>query len=446
MPDTLHHETLNETLTNADVGIIGLGYVGLTLAIAMATAGIKVIGCDSNPVVSDMLHQGKIPFFEPGLLEGLQQQLGKHFAVASELPTTLPPTVIICVGTPLYEGTHTPNLQYLEAAIDAVSTRLQPDTLVVIRSTVSVGTSRTVVQTLQERFEFEPLLAFCPERTIQGKALEELHTLPQIVGGINPLASERAQAVFAQLTSYVNHVSSLEAAEMIKLMCNSHTDLIYGFGNQVALIAEALGLNAEELIRSANLNYPRPDLIGPGFVGGSCLSKDPYLLIHSTKERNYFPTLVHAARSHNESIPSHVGQRVLEMLQALQVNLPEAKICIAGFAYKGKPETDDLRGAPTAPILAIFSSRVRLIAGQDFVVDPSRLTALGVEPLYLEQAVDEASAVFVLNNHPKYRDYDLGELTARMRHPGVFFDAWGVFAEQECSCHPAVRYMRLGRG
>ena len=429
-----------------DVGIIGLGYVGLTLAIALAETGLTILGYDSNPTVIEALSHEQVPFFEPHLQEGLQQTLGQTFVLTAELPETLPAIVILCVGTPLYKGSHTPDFRDLEASVHAISTRVQADTLIIIRSTVSVGTSRALAQQLQQRLETVPHVAFCPERTIQGKALEELHTLPQIVGGLTSSAIERAKALFARLTPYVHTVSSLEAAETIKLICNAHTDLIYGFGNQVALIAEALALDARELIHYANLHYPRPDLARPGFVGGSCLSKDPYLLIHSVQSDPAAAALVKAARSYNESLPAYVGSRVLAALQRLAIPLAQAKICLMGFAYKGQPETDDIRGAPTEPILATFRGYVHLIVGHDFVVEPQRLRALEVEPLPVMDAIDQAAAVLVLNDHPRYCELTLQELTARMHHPGVFFDAWSLFVEQEQDCHPSVQYMRLGHG
>jgi len=439
MADTPHTK-------QADVAVVGLGYVGLTLAIALATEGVRVVGYDSDPKVMARLSKQQIAFVEPHLLEGLRETFGKTFMPLDALPTSLPPIVIICVGTPLQAGSLAPDLSYLQAAVDAISEGMQSETLLVIRSTVSVGTSTMIARQLEQRLGFLPQVAFCPERTIQGKALEELHNLPQIIGGLTPQAAERAREMFAHLTPCIHVVSSLEAAETIKLICNAHTDLLYGFGNEVALIAEALGLDAMELIHYANLDYPRPDLALPGFVGGSCLSKDPYLLIHSLEQRRHVPRLVKVVRTHNNAIPGYVGRQVLSALQKLQINLSTAKLCIAGFAYKGYPITDDMRGAPTEPILAIFRERVGLIAGQDFVVDPERLRGVGVEPMPLERAIDGSRAVLVLNNHPQYRSYTLRDLSARMEHPGIFYDVWGLFADQEPTCHPHVHYMRLGRG
>jgi UDP-N-acetyl-D-mannosaminuronic acid dehydrogenase len=292
----------------------------------------------------------------------------------------------------------------------------------------------------------EPLLAFCPERTIQGTALEELRVLPQIVGGLTEEAAQRAQALFGRLTPHVRVVSSLETAETIKLICNAHTDLIYGFGNQVALIAERLGLDADELITAANADYPRPDLSKPGFVGGSCLVKDPYLLTHSIQEHGLVAPMVMAARQLNESMPIAVAQRVLRHLCAQQANLSQVKVLLTGLAYKGQPETDDVRGSAVPAVLETLRGHEIQVVGHDFVVPPERISALGVAPVALEEGFAGADAVLVLNNHRKYLDMHLPDYLALMRRPGLLYDVWGIFQNQAERCCAGITYMRLGRG
>lgn len=434
----------NPLLEKADICVIGMGYVGLTLAIAFAEEGLQVIGCEARREVCDSLNRGQIHFLEKGIPEALQRYLGNSLSFVHELPATLPPTVIICVGTPIHEGTRASDLRQLEAASAAIAERITPETLVILRSTVPIGTSRHVVLPLLRRKVAQPLLAFCPERTIQGKALEELHKLPQIVGGLDETSARRARTVFETIVPQVINVSSLEAAEMIKLICNAHTDLIYGFGNEVALMAEALGLNAYELINAANLNYPRPDLSKPGFVGGGCLSKDPYHLINSVQHHGHYPSMVAAARHLNEELPLRVGERVLKTLQEAGLDLPQVRMLITGFAYKGQPETDDLRGAPVMPILDLFRNRVKLLMGHDFIVSPERIAALGVEPVNLETGFTGADAVLVLNNHVRYQEQDINDLASHMNRPAILFDAWGVFQEHFCY-QSQIRYLRLGQ-
>lgn len=441
----MHATEVEYSTAQADVCVVGMGYVGLTLAAALAEIGQRVVGYEVNEHVAGRLSAGESHFHEHGINEMLQRHAGQALSVTSQLPQPLPATVVICVGTPLDPLTKQPDLHYLEAAVAAIVERLTEDTLVIVRSTVPVGTCRALVLPALQARVAEPLLAFCPERTIQGIALAELRALPQIVGGLNSASTERAQALFAALTTQVNLVSSLEAAEMIKLICNAHTDLIYGFGNEVALIAEALGLDADEMISAANLNYPRPDLSRPGFVGGSCLVKDPYLLVASAQRAGYFPPMVAAARQLNESVPQRVAERVLQALRQQGCDPAGATILISGFAYKGQPETDDVRGSAVQPILDYLQGQTGRLLGHDFVVSDAQIATHGVEPVELAHGFAQADAVVILNNHRLYQTHDLRQLTAE-RLPVVLYDAWGVLADQAEAQQGTMQYLRLGHG
>jgi UDP-N-acetyl-D-mannosaminuronic acid dehydrogenase len=240
---------------------------------------------------------------------------------------------------------------------------------------------------------------------------------------------------------------SLEAAEMVKLVCNAHTDLLYGYGNEVALMAEALGLDADEIIRAANVDYPRPDLCRPGFVGGSCLTKDPYLLSHSLRNTGYVPEMVQASRRLNERLPGHVARRVLSVLGASHPQLGDCRVLLAGVAYKGRPETDDTRGAPSEVIAAALRDQIAVVLGHDYVVSHERVAALGMKPVDLAEGFAGSDAVLFLTDHPRYLDEDVLKLANSMRKPAVVFDAWGCFKELFAdSPLDDVVYMRLGRG
>jgi UDP-N-acetyl-D-mannosaminuronic acid dehydrogenase len=412
-----------------DVCVVGLGYVGITLTAALLSTGRSVLGYEANKAVAEDLDAGNLHLTEPGVDEIVRKCAGDRLRVTAELPDDLPPTVIICVGTPIETGAARPKLCHLEAAATALAGRITAQTLVIVRSTVPVGTSRGVVLPLLRQRVTAPLLAFCPERTIQGQALTEVFSLPQIVGGLTDLARRAAGEFFAHLTPAVVPVSSLEAAEMIKLICNCHTDLIYGFGNEVALMAEALGLDAAELISCANAGYPRPDLSMPGFVGGGCLAKDPYLLMYALEPTGYRPNMIAAARSLNESLPGRVGERLLAALQQRGRDPAGAKVLLSGFAYKGRPATDDLRGAPYEALLHLLRTRVGEIVGHDFVVPPDRIAALGVRPVGLAEGFIGAHAALILNNHVSYADQDINALMATMRAPRLVFDAWRVLPQ-----------------
>lgn len=431
--------------TGHEVAVVGLGYVGLTMAVALADAGVRVLGYDVNTRLTAALRRGEFPFFEPGIPEAHATLPEGRFDIVDELPDVLPPAVIVCVGTPVDDVTHQPELRFLHAALDTLVPRLADDTLVIVRSTVPIGTSRSIVlPRLREKLA-QPLLAFSPERTIQGKALQELRELPQVIGALDERSLTRARELLGRLNPRHVTVSSIEAAEMVKLICNCHTDLIYGFGNEVAMMAESLGLDADEVIGAANFEYPRPDLHRPGFVGGSCLVKDPYLLMRSTEKGGYFPPLVSAARRLNESIPYQVADRVLRALKVADKG-EGAKVLLCGLAYKGWPVTDDVRGAPSVPVIETLRDHVGTIVAHDFMVGPERAASMGVQLVSLEEGFAGADAAVVLINHPDYRAADIARLVGTMRKPAVVFDAWGLYKDRLASTDSELTYLRLGRG
>jgi UDP-N-acetyl-D-mannosaminuronic acid dehydrogenase len=426
------------------IAVVGLGYIGLPLAAALADAGRQVFGLDTDPAAQEAARRGEPAFAEPGVGPLLRSLRPGALTVGSRLPDTAPAAVIICVGTPADPVTRRPDLRDLEAAVASVTPGLGDDTLVVLRSTVPIGTCRTVVEPLLRRQVAQPLLAFCPERTIQGRALDELRTLPQIVGGLDERSTRRAVELLKLVAPDQVVVSGLEAAEAVKLICNAHTDMLYGFGNEVALIAERFGLDAYELIESANLHYPRPDLARPGYVGGSCLVKDPYLLIDVSTRAGYVPAIVSAARAVNESLPGRATDRVLTAL-AGRGPLVEQKVLVAGIAYKGHPETDDVRGAASVEVARRLAGRVGVLAGHDFVVPDERVARLGLEPTGLDDGLRGADALLLLTDHAGYRDLTAECLLGLMHERPVVYDVWSVLHER-LSGRDDLTYLGLGRG
>ena len=425
------------------VGVVGLGYVGLTLAVTLAKKGFTVFGADRVPRVVEALAAGRPHLFEPGVEEAWRAFLGERLHVATALPRDPLDAVVLCVSTPVESATHAPDLEGLRAAARAVAAGCAPDTLVIVRSTVPVGASRGVVlPELLARWG-RARLAFCPERTIQGQALRELEQLPQVVGGLDDASAEAAAVLFARVTPRVVRVSSLEAAELVKLVNNCHTDLIYSFGNEVALLAERAGLDPLEVIRAANVDYPRPDLSRPGYVGGGCLSKDPYILLASGKALGHEPWLVGRARALNEYLPLHVARHFLTLLGQARGGLDGARVALLGFAYKGWPPTDDMRGAPVLAMLEVFREARLTLAGHDFLVAPQIIRDLGVEPRPLEHVFDGADGVLVVTDHPEYAKLDLGAALAQLRRPALVYDSWRILDEAAVRA-AGIRYAAIG--
>ncbi|MGZ4649880.1 MAG: nucleotide sugar dehydrogenase, partial [Kineosporiaceae bacterium] len=296
------------------VGVIGMGYVGLTLAAALADKGFEVHGVDVRQTVLDSLRRGRPHIVEPGVDEVFARLTGSRILVEPRLPAGGVDVAVICVSTPVDQDTHEPYVKNIDAAARHIAEVCSPDTLVVVRSTVPVGTSREVVLPALREVWGEALLVMAPERTIQGQALLELVELPQVVGGLNERSLARGVEFFAGLARQVVPVSTLETAELVKLTNNCHTDVIYAFGNEVAMLTERLGLDPLEVIRATNLDYPRPDIAKPGYVGGGCLSKDPYIMLAGSGRSGHTPELIRSARTLNEELPAHVARRVVDLL------------------------------------------------------------------------------------------------------------------------------------
>ncbi|HKC99306.1 MAG TPA: nucleotide sugar dehydrogenase [Methylomirabilota bacterium] len=428
------------------VGIVGLGYVGITLAVALARKGFTVFGCDRVPEVVTALAAGRPHIFEPGIAEGLAEHLNARLQVSGALPDTPLDAVVLCVSTPVDPMTQRPNLEGLRSAAHAVARAVGPDTLVVVRSTVPVGASRAVVLPELLAAWGRARLAMCPERTIQGQALRELEELPQVIGGLDEASGEMAESLFSGLASRTVRVSSLEAAEAVKLINNCHTDLIYSFGNEVALLAERLSLDPMELIRAANVDYPRPDLARPGFVGGGCLSKDPYILLASAAAVGHQPWLIGNARRLNEHLPGHVAQRFVELLGETRGRVEGARVALLGFAYKGFPPTDDMRGAAVVPMLDVLREKKLTLLGHDALVGPDVIRGLGVAPCALEEAFEGTDGVLIVNDHPSYSRLDVAAVLPRMRRPALVYDCWRVLPIDATGRIDGIRYASIGLG
>jgi len=421
------------------VGIVGMGYVGLTLAAAMARTGrYEVHGVDVQPDVVDSLSRGEPHIYEPGVGEAFAELVGQRIFVGPQLPDGGVDAVVICVSTPVDPATHEPYLDNLVAAAEHVAARCRPGTLVVVRSTVPVGASRRFVLPPLERAWGAARLVMAPERTIQGQALRELVELPQVIGGIDQESLELGLDLFRGLVRQLVPVSSLETAELVKLANNCHTDVIYSFGNEIAMLTERLGLDPLEVIRAANLDYPRPDLARPGYVGGGCLSKDPYLMLAGAQRYGYTPQLIKSARALNESLPGHVARRVVRLMPGGG----GGTLAVLGWAYKGWPPTDDMRGTPIAAMMPVFTAAGIRVLGHDPRVRAEVIRAHGGEPVDLAEGFRAADGVLIVTDHPDYRAIDVSAALAGSRARFVF-DSWRVLdADRVAAC--GVRYAALG--
>ncbi|HGY92855.1 MAG TPA: nucleotide sugar dehydrogenase [Planctomycetes bacterium] len=415
--------------TDFRVAVVGLGYVGLTLSCVLAREGFLVHGIDVDPELIRGIREARPRFHEPGIPEILATHMERNLFAGEKLGQSSLDAVVLAVSTPVDDVTRRPRLGHLIAAVEGLAGHITSDTLIIVRSTVPVGTTTRILQPILRDMlrTNDILLAFCPERTIQGQALREVKNLPQLVGGVNARSTEAARAFFERFCGRVVTLSSPEAAELTKLVNNAHTDVLYAFANEMAGYAERHGVDPREVVHGANFEYPRPDVAHPGFVGGGCLSKDPYLLLDATPDSE--PSLVRNARRINEELPRRVGRRIVEGLLSLGKNPSNSRVLFCGVAYKGTPPTDDTRGNPLEPILEAVGHRLGEKLAHDFQVSDARIRAMGVEPTSLSEGFESADAVVFLNNHRGYRELaaSLPVLAAKSHAPLLFMDCWRIF-------------------
>lgn len=439
---------LPQTFKDTNVCIVGLGYVGLTLAVAMADAGFVVHGVETNPEILRCLADHKAHFSEVGLNDRLKAQiLRNRMTFAKRLTADRAASVyIVTIGTPIKENKRT-NTEALQSVIHDIAAVLRDGDIVVLRSTVRVGTTTDIVKPILDATNKQYDLAFCPERTLEGKALLELRTLPQVVGGISDQSTFRASQVFSFLTPSIVRVRDAETAEMVKLINNTQRDLLFAFANEVAAMCDACGISAHEVIASGNMGYPRANLPYPGPVGGPCLEKDPYILAEGLEPYGVKPQLALAGRLWNESLPA----RSLAMMKSDLVergNPNPTRIAILGSAFKGRPETDDLRGSLVIPVIAGLKEAfpgAELVAW-DPVVPHHALRDLGLTPVdTVEQAFGGASLVIMQNNHVDLERLKLPDLSRLMNRPGLVYDFWNQHNKLTSSeMAEGVRYRALG--
>jgi nucleotide sugar dehydrogenase len=433
------------------VAVLGLGFVGLTLAVVLADAGFQVLGIESQLAVVEMLKKSTPHFYEAGLANQLRAHIGRNLIVENSLTDSSCDVYIVSVGTPIDEK-HQPIMGFVEEACRAIGRVMKSGDTIMLRSTVPVGTTRKVCLPILEKEsrlvagrDFS--LVFAPERTVAGKALKELRALPQIIGALDSQGAEVAAALYRELTATIVILDSIEEAEMVKLVNNTFRDTIFAFSNEVALVCDSYNLDAIKVIAAANEGYPRDPvpLPSPG-VGGVCLKKDPYLLQVSAEANNIETTILGRSRIVNEYMPMHVYLKFARFCARKGLKLSETRVFLVGFAFKGWPETSDMRDSPTLELLNLLHQAGVRISGFDPVVISEHLDKLdGVQSVSLEDGFKDADAVFVMNNHPSYEDWNLLSLLETMKKPGLFLDGWSMFRMDEIARVDGISYSSVSK-
>lgn len=448
MKKSILDSTVPEDFPDRNICILGLGFVGVTLATAMADVGFQVTGIEIRDEVIEKLASGNPHFFEPGLSARLKKVTENgHLKAFKQIPKDCKCTVfIITVGTPLDEYKQI-NLNGIQNICKDISEHLKDGDLVILRSTVKLGTTQTVIYPLLKKTGKRFEIAFCPERTVEGQAMEELRYLPQIIGANNLSTSIRAGHIFQFLTPTVVRVSDLETAEMIKLIDNTKRDVVFGFSNEVARMCDAAGLSAEEVIRAGRFGYSRTDLPIPGPVGGPCLSKDSHILAQSMSEYGIVPEITVAARKVNEEQPAEVVKFLSNLIKNKK-NFPKnLTISLLGIAFKGQPATDDVRGTTAKAIFEALKTAFpeAQFWGYDPVVHLDAIQEFGLIPKAdLHETIAKSHIVMILNNHPMFASIPIEKWAHEMVEPAMIYDFWNNFSRKNLCLPKNVQYVALG--
>lgn len=440
--------------SNKNICVLGLGHVGLTLSLVMAEKGFKVFGFDINDKVIEDTKALKCDFYEKDISTYLKRYSNKKLFATSDLSEVEASVYIITVGTPINPETNIPRIDYIEKASKSIASKLKKGDTVILRSTVPVGTTRNVVAPILSEVSGlicgqDYSLAYAPERTIEGEALAEIKELPQVIGGFDRKSREITEKIFKKITGgLINDVGLLENAEMVKIMNNTFRDVKFAYANELALICKGLDLDMVKLAKAANLGYTRDKIPEPSpGVGGACLSKDSYILAYSTKDAPYQASLVLKAREVNESIPPDIASALKERLESVGKQLSESKIFIVGFAFKGSPETSDIRQSTTLDLLddlVDLGANLNTICGFDPIVPQEDIIGLDVAYAEYEEGFHQADAVLFMNNHRSYSGLDIFSFLDMAKEDCILFDGWHTFEPTDITSLRSIQYLGVG--
>lgn len=401
--------------------VVGLGYIGLPTAVVLANAGFRVLGVDTNAEIVGKISSAHVTIAEPGLGPELEKAI-QSGRLTAHTQMQRADAYVIAVPTP-FRDDHTGDTSYIEASARNIAPLLEGDELVILESTSPPLTTRKLAQWLVDArpdLTVNPdesasghkkliHLAYCPERILPGKALEELVENDRIIGGMTSEATKRGREIYEAFC----HGELLETddvtAEMAKLTENSFRDVNIAFANELSIISEKLGIDVWELIELAN-HHPRVNILQPGpGVGGHCIAVDPWFIVSSAPENT---NLIRTAREVNDTKPDWVVGKVKDAIRAN----PRSTVAVLGLAFKAN--IDDLRESPAVSIVAQLAEQaptttVLVVEPYVTALPPELKDFSNVSLTDLELAVTESSVILVLVDHTQFDTLDRETLQSR---------------------------------
>jgi dTDP-alpha-D-glucose dehydrogenase len=414
------------------VAILGFGYVGSCIGAVLAGRGIRVFGIDNDPELVAEMAAGHCRFNEPGLAEALQAASATGILSFSTdySDVASADVVVIAVGTPV-DGRRRIVTDHLESVCASLGPYLRPGQLVILKSTVSPGTTQTLVRPLLEKGGMQLGrdfgLAFCPERLAEGSALAQFVSIPMVIGGCDEESAAAAEAFWsAALGVEVVSFGTPDVAELVKLADNWWIDANVALANELAKLCGALGVDVLDVISGAN-SLPKGNshvniLLPSVGVGGSCLTKDPWILWTTGQQQGIDLRIARTAREVNDAMPLYTHSLILDGLTELAKDTATAKVAVLGLAFKNN--TNDLRSTPVLPVVNALKESVGTVAIFDPLVAREYAVAeFGIEPsASLAEAVENADCVAVLAGHDEFKALDLAELASCVSMPCLIID------------------------
>ena len=392
----------------ARCGIIGLGYVGLPLALEFARAGLHAVGIDVDKKKVDAIKAGRSYIVDVSDAEIAEQVAAGRFTATDDFAVIADlDTVNICVPTPLRK-TKDPDLTFVVSAVEKIRHYLRKGQLVILESTTYPGTTQEVVLPALEGTGLEVgrdfYLAFSPERIDPGNARYNTRNIPKVVGGVTAQCTEVAKTLYEQCVDTVVPVSSPQVAEMVKLLENTFRSVNIGLVNEIALMSHALQIDVWEVIEAAKTKpfgfmafYP-----GPG-LGGHCIPIDPFYLSWKAKMNGFEPRFIELAGHINEGMPRFVVEKVTDALNRHRKSVRGAHIHILGVAYKAG--VNDVRESPALNVMKILQDKGAVLSYTDPYVPVIREEGLEFDSLALRNGyLGEVDCVVVLTDHREF-DY-----------------------------------------
>ncbi len=420
MPD-LEQKLRNKT---AVIGVVGLGYVGLPLAVAFSQTGFKVLGFDMQQKRVDSVNKGQ-SYIADVSNESLSAAVGNKLLQATTAQNRLKEVgaVCICVPTPLTK-TKEPDISYVIQESEELSRYLQPGQLVVLESTTYPGTTRGVMLPILERSGLKVgrdfYLAFSPERVDPGNKKYGIRNTPKVVGGIDSTSTKLAELLYRQVADVVVPVSSTEVAEMTKLFENVFRSVNIALVNELAQLCEKMGISVWEVIEAASskpFGY-MPFYPGPG-IGGHCIPLDPYYLANKAREYDFHTRFIELAADINERMTHYVTSRIMEVLNTRGKSLKGAKVLVLGVAYK--KGVGDARESPSIKLIQLLREKGATVDYNDPYIPTVQLdqdTLVSIE--LADENLSLADCVVIATAH---ECYDIERIVAASK---LVFDSRGA--------------------